>query len=223
MLELQADCFLRVLLPALAQNGVHLLSWDDLTDAEREEANIYFRASVFPVLTPLAVDPGNPFPFISNLSTSLGVILHHPDRLDDLFARVKVPEVMPRWIQLGGVNARPVRFISLLDLIRHNLDDLFPDMAVVDVMPFRVTRNADLERDEEEAEDLLELMEEELRQRRFAKVVRLEYGPNANPWMLDFLTRELELTPEDVYQMQGELDYDDLKPVCDSNIAALAL
>ena len=200
---------------------MHILSWDQLTEAEKEEANLYFRASVFPVLTPLAVDPGNPFPFISNLSTSLGVILHHPDRTENLFARVKVPEVLPRWISLGGPNARPVRFVSLMDLIQHNLDDLFPDMAIVEVMPFRVTRNADLERDEEEAEDLLELMEEELRQRRFAKVVRLEHGPNVNPWMLDFLTRELELTPDDVYQELAELDYDDLKPICDVNIPAL--
>ena len=96
-------------------------------------------------------------------------------------------------------------------LIRHNLQDLFPDMAIVDVMPFRVTRNADVERDEEEAEDLLELIEEELRQRRFAKVVRLEIGAEPNPWMLEFLMRELELTPDDVYEMPAELDYADLQ------------
>ncbi|HWE02165.1 MAG TPA: polyphosphate kinase 1 [Tepidisphaeraceae bacterium] len=221
LLDMQSDCYSRILRPLLAQNGVHLLSWDQLTDAEREEANIHFRASVFPVLTPLAVDPGNPFPFMSNLSTSLGVILHHPERHENLFARVKVPEVLPRWVALGGPHARPARFVSLLEVIRFNLDDLFPDMAVVDVMPFRVTRNADLERDEEEAEDLLELMEEELRQRRFAQVVRLEYGPNGNTWILDFLTRELQLTADDVYHMRADLDYDDLKIVCDLNIPAL--
>ncbi len=221
MLQLQADCYTKELRPLLAQNGVDLLDWEQLTDTEREEANLYFRANVFPVLTPLAVDPGNPFPFISNLSTSLGVILHHPDRQENLFARVKVPEVLPRWIPLGGASVKPVRFISLLEMIRHNLSDLFPDMAIVDVMPFRVTRNADLERDEEEAEDLLELMEEELRQRRFAKVVRLEYGPNANPWMLEFLMRELELTADDVYHLTAELDYDDLRPACELNLPAL--
>ena len=221
MLDLQADCYQRVIRPLLASHGVHLLNWEQLTDAEREEANLYFRANVFPVLTPLAVDPGNPFPFISNLSTSLGVILHHPDRHENLFARVKVPEVMPRWVQLGGAASRPARFVSLLEVIRYNLDDLFPDIAIVDVMPFRVTRNADLERDEEEAEDLLELMEEELRQRRFAKVVRLEYGPNRNDWIMDFLKRELQLTDDDLYPMAGELDYEDLKPVCDLQIPAL--
>lgn len=221
MLQRQADCFTNILRPLLMQNGVHLLDWEQLTEAEREEANLYFRANVFPVLTPLAVDPGNPFPFISNLSTSLGVVLHHPDRHDNLFARVKVPEVLPRWIALGGIAARPARFVRLLDMIRYNLDDLFPDMAVVDVMNFRVTRNADLERDEEEAEDLLELMEEELRQRRFANVVRLEYGANANTWMLNFLARELQLTPDDFYQLPAELNYDDFKPVCDLHIPAL--
>ena len=106
-------------------------------------------------------------------------------------------------------------------MIRHNLDDLFPDMAVVDVMAFRVSRNADLERDEEEAEDLLELMEEELRQRRFANVVRLEVGPNPNVWMLEFLMRELQLSAEDVYEMPAELDYDDLSPIVDLNLPKL--
>lgn len=221
MLQQQADCYTRQLKPLLEENGIFLLDWEQLTDIEREEASFHFRANVFPVLTPLAVDPGNPFPFISNLSTSLGVVLRHPEREDNLFARVKVPEVMPRWIAIGSTAARPLRFISLVEMIRHNLDDLFPDMAIVDVMPFRVTRNADLERDEEEAEDLLELMEEELRQRRFANVVRLEYGPNANAWMLEFLTRELDLKPDDLYQLPAELDYDDLRPVTDLNIPAL--
>ncbi|MDB5329389.1 MAG: polyphosphate kinase [Phycisphaerales bacterium] len=221
MLERQAQCYTDVLRPALAANGVHLLDWEQLTDAERDEANLYFRANVFPILTPLAVDPGIPFPFMSNLSTSLGVVLHHPDRHENLFARVKVPEVLPKWVQLGATGSKPFRFVSLLEMIRHNLDDLFPDLAVVDVMPFRVTRNADIERDEEDAEDLLELMEEELRQRRFAKVVRLEYGPNTNTWMLDFLMRELKLTAEDVYQLPAELDYDDLRPVSDLNLPAL--
>ncbi len=169
MLTRQADCFTKEVRPALAKNGVHLLDWEELTDSERKTCTLYFRANVFPVLTPLAVDPGIPFPFISNLSTSLGVILHHPDRHENLFARVKVPEVLPKWIPVTGGPPGEQRFVSLLTLIRDNLGDLFPDMAVVDVMVFRVTRNADLERDEEEAEDLLEMMEEEVRQRRFAQ------------------------------------------------------
>ncbi len=216
MLHQQARCYTEVLCPELTHNGIFLLTWEELTHAERVAAIRYFRANVFPVLTPLAVDPGIPFPFISNLSTSLGVILHHPDRHDNLFARVKVPEVLPAWVRIDDAGgATSMRFVSLQEIIRHNLQDLFPDMAVVDVMRFRVTRNADLERDEEEADDLLELMEEELRQRRFAKVVRLEHGPDPNSWMLEFLTRELQLSAADVYEMPAELDYEDLRPIVD--------
>ncbi len=222
MLAQQAACYKNVLRPALAENGIHLLEWSDLSETDRESATRYFRATVFPVLTPLAVDPGIPFPFISNLSTSLAVVLHHPDKHENLFARVKVPEVLPKWVGLHNVaGSGPMRFVSLNTLIRQNLQDLFPDMAVVDVMPFRVTRNADLERDEEEAEDLLELMEEEIRQRRFARMVRLEYGPNTNQWVLEFLMRELQLVPEDLYEMSGELDYDDLRSIADLNIPRL--
>jgi polyphosphate kinase len=223
MLKQQSDVYTEVICPALATKGVHLLTWKELTDAEREKATRYFRASVFPVLTPLAVDPGNPFPFISNLSTSFGVILHHPDRHENLFARVKVPEVLPAWVRLDSPSdTSPTRFVSLHELIRHNLDDLFPDMTLVDLMRFRVTRNADLERDEEEAEDLLELVEEELRQRRFANVVRLEVAAKeVNPWILDFLVRELQITHDDVYAMQAELDYDDLRAVAELNVPAL--
>jgi polyphosphate kinase len=233
MLKQQADCFSQVLKPALTEQHIYLLTWNELTDEERAVAVKYFRANVFPVLTPLAVDPGNPFPFISNLSTSLGVILHHPDRHDNLFARVKVPETMPGWVQVNDpVTTVPTpagaagvssgfRFISLAELIRHNLQDLFPDLAVVDVMLFRVTRNADIERDEEEAEDLLDMMEEEVRKRRFASVVRLEVGAEANQWMLDFLTRELELIPADVYEMAAELDYPELKQIADLNFPHL--
>jgi polyphosphate kinase len=222
MFRQQADSFTKSIRPGLAENGVHLLNWADLSESERQQATLYFQANVFPVLTPLAVDPGIPFPFISNLSMSLGVVLHHPDRHENLFARVKVPEVLPKWIRIGETTAgAAMRFISLLDLIRHNLQDLFPDMAVVDVMVFRITRNADLERDEEDAEDLLELMEAEVRQRRFAKVVRLEVSREPNTWMLEFLARELELTSEDVYEMPGDLDYDDLRVIADLNVPKL--
>ncbi len=233
MLKSQADCFSKVIRPKLAEHGIHLLEWEDLSDDEKKIAVKYFRANVFPVLTPLAVDPGNPFPFISNLSTSLGVILHHPDRHDNLFARVKVPEGFPGWVRVdnpAGTMPTPAgaagvsvgfRFVSLTELIWHNLADLFPDMAVVDVMPFRVTRNADLERDEEGAEDLLELIEEEVRRRRFAKVVRLEVCSEPNTWILEFLMGELELTADDVYEMPAELDYPDLKIIADLNLPQL--
>jgi polyphosphate kinase len=222
MLKLQAEAYSTSIRPQLIANGIQPLDWNDLTESERQQASLYFQASIFPVLTPLAVDPGIPFPFISNLSTSLGVVLHHPDRHENLFARVKVPEVLPKWIRVGDTSAgAPMRFVSLLDMIRHNLQDLFPDMAIVDMMVFRISRNADLERDEEDAEDLLELMEAELRQRRFAQVVRLEVSPNPNPWLMEFLTRELEITPDDVFEMPGEIDHDDLRVIAELNVPKL--
>ena len=222
MIRAQADTYRDSIRPQLEENGIHLVDWDHLTDVERRQATLFFQANVFPVLTPLAVDPGIPFPFISNLSLSLGVVLHHPDRHENLFARVKVPEVLPKWVRVGDTaQGAPMRFISLVDLICHNLQDLFPDMAVVDKMIFRITRNADLERDEADAEDLLELMEAELRQRRFAKVVRLETSREPNSWMLEFLTRELELTPDDVYEMPGEVDFDDLRQIAELHVPKL--
>jgi polyphosphate kinase len=225
LLAEQARGYRQEILPALREHNVQLLGWDELTDAERAAAPAYFRANVFPVLTPLAVDPGHPFPFISNLSQSLGVTLRPPDREELLFARVKVPEVLGRWLPLKAVLAdQPAgqfRYVRLIDLIRQNLDQLFPGMTVVRVMPFRVTRNADVEREEEDAEDLLEMIEEELRARRLAGVVRLEHGPEPDPWMLRFLMDELELTEQEVYELPAELDYTDLRPLLDLPLPAL--
>ncbi len=223
----QSDSYNRSLRPELAKNGVHLLAWPELTSGERAFATKYFRQNVFPVLTPLAVDPGLPFPFISSLSVSFGVTLRHPDRDEKLFARIKIPKIFPQWVLLrsegpsektGDKSAgkpAPARFVSLLEVIRYNLKDLFPDMEILDVMPFRITRNAEVEREEEDAEDLLEMIAEELKQRRFGEVVRLEHGPDPDQWMLRFLMDELELSEEDVYEVQGPFDYSDLKPLLD--------
>lgn len=220
----QADNFAKVLLPELKKQGIELLEWRELTASERLVATQYFRQNVFPVLTPLAVDPGLPFPFISSLSVSFGVTLRHPERDEKLFARIKIPRIFPQWIRVrpepeagsSQETAAPShRFVSLLDVIRHNLRDLFPDMEVLDVMPFRITRNAEVEREEEDAEDLLEMIAEELKQRRFGDVVRFEHGPNPDPWMLRFLMDELELTEDLVYELGGLLDYTDLKPILD--------
>jgi polyphosphate kinase len=222
MLQRQAEIFAKSLRPALAGQGIHLLEWADVPPEQREAAKRFFRANIFPVLTPLAVDPGHPFPFISNLSDSLGVILSHPNHDERLFARIKVPETLPRWIRLGSAESTgKFVFVRVLDIVKANLQDLFPEMTVVDVMPFRLTRNADVQNDDEDAEDLLELVEEELRARRFAKVVRLEHGPNPNPWILKFLMQELGLNELDVYELPGELDYGDLRPVSDLALAKL--
>ena len=225
-LHRQAECFRRSLAPELAANGVHLLSWDQLTPQERAWATQWFKTNVFPVLTPLAVDPGLPFPFLSNLSVSLGVTLKHPDRDEKLFARIKVPKIFPQWILLRSdeaASATPAtyRYVSLMDAIARNLRGLFPDMETIDVMPFRITRNADIERDEDDADDLLEMIAAELKQRRFAEVVRLEHGPDPDPWILRFLMDELELGEADVYQMPELLDFTDLKPIADLNLPNL--
>lgn len=206
MLEMQSQCYLE-LKGELARLGVQIAKWKDLTAKEKEIVRKYYIKNVFPVLTPLSVDPGHPFPFISNLSTSLGVTLRHPEREEKLFARIKVPKVLPAWILVEG---KAECYISLIDLITENLQDLFPNMEVLNVMPFRISRNADSDRDDEDAEDLLQSIAEELRQRRFAEVVRLQHGPNPDVWMLQFLIEELDLKQEDVYEHSGELDYADL-------------
>jgi polyphosphate kinase len=213
MLADQARVYREEIRPALHTHGVHLLDWHELTEDERRFADDYFRRDLFPVLTPLAVDPGHPFPFISNLSESLGIVLRHPDEGERLFARVKIPANLPSWIRLGGPTDGSYRYARLQDIMIDNLPALFPDMEVLGVMPFRVTRNGDVERDEEDAEDLLEMMEEELRARRFASVVRLEHGPNPDAWLLRFLLDELELGEQDVYELTDELDYTSLRPL----------
>lgn len=214
MLQMQADCIQNDIKPALAQQGVHLLKWNELAEAEKNYAREYFRNNVFPVLTPMAVDPGHPFPFLSNLSLSLGVKLYHPRQEERLFARVKVPNVIPSWLRLElPENTSVHRFISLVEVIRHNLGSLFPGMQVLSVTPFRVTRNADVERDEEDAEDLLELVEQELRERRFERIVRLGHDPSADPWTLQFLMRELELSEQDVYELPAGLEFTALGPI----------
>ncbi len=224
LLAKQADTFQNVVQIELAQAGVHILPWANLTESEKKHASQYFRQNVFPILTPLACDPGLPFPFISNLSTSLGVALQYPDRDEKLFARIKVPMIFPQFVQVRGDDqtSKQIRYISLIDLINQNLKDLFPDMTVVGVMPFRITRNGEIEHDEEdETEDLLEMIAEEVKQRRFAEVVRLEHGPNPDPWMLQFLMDELELTGAEVFELPGLLNYTELKPLLDLPMPSL--
>lgn len=220
MLNAQAHCFKYLLRPALEKENIFLLAWMDLSEQEKDQVKRYYTKNVFPVLTPLSVDPGHPFPFISNLSTSLGVTLKHPNSEEKLFARLKIPKVLPQWIRVES-DAGVHRFVSLLEVIKENLADLFPSMQVLDVMAFRLTRNADSDQDQEDAEDLLEAIEEELRQRRFAEVVRLEHGANPDPWMLKFLMEELDLIEEDIYELPGDLDYTDLATISDLNLPKL--
>lgn len=221
MIKDQATCWSKMIKPALKDKNILIVKWPDLSAKEKETAQKYYLKNVFPVLTPLSVDPGHPFPFISNLSISLGVTLKAPNSDEKMFARVKVPQVLSSWIRIDTGNPQEYRFISLVELIKENLAGLFPSMQVLEVMPFRLTRNADMTRDEEDAEDLLEMIEEELRLRRFAEVVRLEHGPKPDPWMLKFLMEELELTEDDIYELPEELDYTGLTAMSDLPLPSL--
>lgn len=214
MISDQARIFSSVLRPELAKQKILILRWGQLTAKEKEQVKKYYQKNVFPVLTPLSVDPGHPFPFISNLSTSLGVTLKHGHDDETLFARIKIPKVLPQWIRVEN-DHQEIRLISLIEVIKANIDDLFPAMHVKDIMVFRLTRNADSDQDPEDTEDLLEMIEEELRQRRFAEVVRLEHGPQPDPWMLEFLIHELEIQAEDVYELPDDLDFLDLNYLID--------
>ena len=159
MVKEQAQIYTDLLLPALAQRGIRIMNYGELNEKEQREAQVCFRKRIFPVLTPLSVDPGHPFPFISNLSESLGVTLRLPKKREKLFARVKVPETLPQFIRVNSpADGGEYRFVPLLDVIRHHLPELFPGMVLLNVMPFRITRNAEVELDEEEAEDLLDLV-----------------------------------------------------------------
>lgn len=201
MVAEQHRLFAEELVPALAKQGLELVRWDDLTTAERRQLGEFFQSSVFPILTPLALDPAHPFPFISNLSLSLAVAVRHPDTGQERFARVKVPRSLPRFTQIPG----SMRFVPLEEVIAHHLDQLFPGMEVAESHAFRATRNADGERNEEPADDLLESIQEELRERRFATVVRLQVVPQMPQWMRNLLCEELEVGAEDIFEVPPPL------------------
>ncbi len=188
--------------------------YDDLDADQQKRLISYFQANIFPILTPLAVDPGHPFPFISNQSLSLAVVLRHPKRGTEHFARLKVPKSRGRWIQLE----EPLHFVPVEQVIAHNLDELFRGMDIRSVSAFQITRNADIQRDEEEAEDLLEMISEELRERRFASVVRLEIERDTPSEVRQLLVRELSLNPEDVYEARALIDHSDVVDFANLNI-----
>jgi polyphosphate kinase len=202
------------LLPALAEHGIHIRHWKELDGDVRRAARQYFRRAVFPVLTPLAVDPGHPFPFLSNLSLSLAVEARDPDTKERRFARVKVPESLPRFVPLlsidpsapGAVLAGSVRdFLPLEQLIASNLDDLFPGMEILGCHPFRVTRDMDIDILEEEAHDLLSTVDREVRKRRFGAGVRLEVDAGVPDRIRRMLLDKLEIDEEDAYPSSAPL------------------
>ncbi len=199
-----------------AEAGVYVHDYADLDARQRRDLHNYFLENIFPILTPLAVDPGHPFPFISNLSLSLAVMLRHPARGTQHFARIKVPTGRGRWVPLD----EPLHFVPLEQVILHNLHELFRGMEVVGAHAFRIMRNADFSRDEEEADDLIAMISGELRERRFAPVVRLEVERTMPEQIRALLLRELTLGQDDLYEAEQLIDFTDYKTLAGLDLPA---
>ncbi len=203
-----ARVFLDSVRPALAAEGISIVGWSDLTDDDHERLSVHFQDQIFPVLTPLAVDPAHPFPYISGLSLNLAVTVKDAVTGGEHFARVKVPDNVGRFVRVRR-NETPSSidaFLPLEDLISAHLDMLFPGMEIVEHHAFRITRNADFEVEEDRDEDLLQALERELARRRFGSPVRLEVADDMTEHMLELLPRELDVDPGDVIQVPGLLD-----------------
>lgn len=218
MLEQERQLLLEVLLPRLAEQGISLLDYDQLNTMQAEAANSYFQQQVFPVLTPLAFDPSHPFPHISNLSLNLAVEITDPDE-GALFARIKVPEVLSRLVPVpvdpeimieNVAFERRYCFVWLEQVIAANLASLFPGMEIVSAYPFRVTRNADMEIEEDEADDLLRTIEQGVRQRRFGEVVRISIHATMPEHIRSLLLANLKISTDDLYAVTGPLGLSDL-------------
>ncbi len=227
LVQQHRHCLMDEVLPALAEQGIVLHQRaGDLSRADREHLDAYFHANVFPVLTPLAVDPGHPFPYISNLSLSLAVVLRDPEG-EERFARVKVPKILPRWVPLTAPN----QLIPLEEVIGANLESLFPGVEILGWYTFRITRNTDLQIDNgDEADDLLELIQEEVRNRRFAEVVRIEVHASMPAALRQLLLAEFSeqqepparpVTSDDMYEVMGLMDTADLLVIAALDAPAL--
>ena len=207
-----AHVFLDSVRPALAEEGIVIVTWAELDDDERSRLSTYFHEQVFPVLTPLAVDPAHPFPFVSGLSLNLAITVKHPDDGGQHFARVKVPDNVDRFVELARREGSSdvVRFLPMEELIAAFLSVLFPGLEVVEHHAFRITRNADFEVEEDRDEDLLQALERELARRRFGSPVRLEVSDDMTESMLELLLRELDVYPGDLIEVPGLLDLSSL-------------
>ena len=203
-----AGCFSEKIAPALAEQGIEILRWKELSATEQDELHELFRDRVYPVLTPLIVDPAHPFPYISGLSLSLAVMIADPKTGGTMFARVKVPPLLPRFLVVGQH-----RFVPLEDVIAAHLDELFVGLDVLEEHAFRVTRTRDLEIDEDVTENLLQSLERELMRRRFEPAVRLEVEESISSDVLDKLVSELGIDSHAVYRVPGPLDLSGLMAI----------
>lgn len=205
------------IMPALREQGIELSAWHELDNDDQAELSERFRDRIFPVLTPLAVDPGHPFPYVSDLSLNLAVVVCDPRDERELFARVKVPNTLPRWLQIADTD----RFVPIEEVIAAHLDQLFPGMEVQEHHAFRVTRNADLSDALDEADDLLSAVEYELRRRRFGRATRLEVDASMTDEVLDLLIGEFDLDPSAVYVARTPLDPTSFNEIADIERPAL--
>jgi polyphosphate kinase len=204
MISTVREVFFDRLVPELAEHGIVFSRYDDLKDKHRDKVDQYFDEQLYPILTPLVVDQAHPFPFISNKSRSFAVELEDPVTGEIVFARIKIPPNRPRWLTVSK-GKKGVVLLHIDDLIRHKIDKLFPGALVRSATVFRVTRNADVARNEEEADDLLELIEEELRERRFANVVRLEIESSAPDYIRKYLMEKMDIGKMDVFAVEGAI------------------
>ena len=213
LINRQSTCFQESILPELAASGIEISTWDQLSADEKKYVAKIFNDRIFPVLTPLAVDPSHPFPYISGLSLNLAVLVKRPDTHEELFARVKVPQSLPRFIETQELEFG--KFISLENVIIANLEHLFPGMEIEDYYAFRLTRNADLEIEEDESENLLESMEQELLRRKFGPPVRLEVDIDIKSNLVKKLKEELSIKDEDISRYPEPLDLTGLNRIAD--------
>ncbi|MGW9022342.1 RNA degradosome polyphosphate kinase [Leucobacter chromiiresistens] len=202
-----AECFRGQVQPALAEAGIKIVEWEQLDDADREILTDYYEQRIYPVLMPLAVDPAHPFPYISGRALNLSIRVRNPNTDKIEFARLKVPQMIPRYVRVDGrESVDDVRFIPLEELIANQLDGLFPGMEVIDHHVFRVTRNEDVEIEEDETENLIQALEKELLRRRFGPPIRLEISDDMDEATLDLLVREFDIDEQQVYTLPAPLD-----------------
>ena len=219
LVNTQAERFRDDIVPELRKEGIEFLKISEVTDSEREDLRNYYNNRIFPVLTPLVVDPSHPFPYISGLSLNIGVNIESTEDHDISFARVKVPSNLPRFIRTS--DSKSIRFVLIDDLIAEHLPELFPGVKLKDHFFFRVTRNQDLDLDEDETEDILETMEKELTRRRFGPPVRLEVDKVIHPEVLNELMDELQIEPHDVVKYDSPLDLRSLNQIADLDLPHL--
>ena len=213
LMDRQSRVFHEEIEPMLKNEGIEFVHWDQLNDSERGYVTKLFQDRIFPVLTPLAVDPSHPFPYISGLSLNLAVIVKNPSSHEEFFARVKVPEILPRFIATAKTGS--TRFLPLEDLIAIHLQELFPGMVIEDHYTFRITRNQDIDLDEEESEDILTSIEQELARRRFGPPVRLEIENGVDEKLVEKLAEEIKINPENIIHIAAPLDLTSLNKIAD--------